>query len=152
PAAKVGSLDPPVFDRPYDKYGIVINDLPPVNGPTETFMGPIDLAPPPEEQTYPNIGDRLAAASLSWARYNEAWNTVKPGAMKNAFGAGDGSVAVDTPEHYLPHHNPFQYYPSWFANVQAGRIRMPAISLKTPRAVRCPTCRSSRRPVRAMST
>jgi phospholipase C len=123
PAAKIGSLDPPVFDRPYDKYGILINDLAPVNGPTETFMGSLDLSPPPEEQTYPNIGDRLAGASLSWAWYNEAWNTVKPWAMKNAFGPGDGSVVVDTPEHYLPHHNPFQYYPSWFSNVEAGRIR-----------------------------
>jgi phospholipase C len=123
PPAKIGSLDPPIFDRPYDKNGIVINDVPPVNGPTETFMGSIDLAPPPEEQTYPNIGDRLKAASLSWAWYNEAWNEVKPWAMKTAFSAGDGSVVVDNPEHYLPHHNPFQYYPSWFSNVQAGNIR-----------------------------
>ena len=123
PPAKIGSLDPPVFDRPYDKYGIMINDVAPVNGPTETFMGSLDLSPPPEEQTYPNIGDRLNAASLSWAWYNEAWNAVKPWAMKNAYGAGDGSVVVDTPEHYLPHHNPFQYYPSWFSNVEAGHIR-----------------------------
>lgn len=123
PAAKIGSFDPPVFDRPYDKYGILINDLPPVNGPTETFMGSLDLSPPPDEQTYPNIGDRLTAASLSWAWYNEAWNAVKPWAMKNAFGVGDGSVVVDNPENYLSHHNPFQYYPSWFSNVQAGRIR-----------------------------
>jgi phospholipase C len=123
PSAKIGSLDPPVFDRPYDKYGILINDLAPVNGPTETFMGSLDLAPPPEEQTYPNIGDGLNAASLSWAWYNEAWNAVKPWAMKTAFGAGDGSIVVDNPEHYLPHHNPFQYYPTWFNNVQAGHIR-----------------------------
>jgi phospholipase C len=123
PAAKIGSLEPPVFDRPYDKYGILINDLAPVNGPTETFMGSLDLSPPPEEQTYPNIGQRLDGASLSWAWYNEAWNRVKPWAMKNAFGAGDGSVVVDTPWAYLSHHNPFQYYPSWFDNVQAGHIR-----------------------------
>ncbi len=121
PPAEIGS--PPVFDRPYDQYGIAINDLPPINGPTETFLGSIDLAPPPEEQSYPNIGDRLNAASLSWAWYNEAWNAVKPWAMKNAYGAGDGSVVVDTPEHYLPHHNPFQYYPSWFSNVAAGHMR-----------------------------
>lgn len=123
PAAKIGSLTPPVFDRPYDKDGILINDVPPVNGPSETFMGSIDLAPPPDEQTYPNIGDRLAAASLSWAWYNEGWNAVKPWALKTAFGAGDGSVVVDTAETYLPHHNPFQYYPSWAQNVKAGRMR-----------------------------
>ena len=64
PPAKTGSLDPPVFDRPYDKNGILINDVAPVNGPTEVFMGPLDLSPPPDEQTYPNIGDRLNAASL----------------------------------------------------------------------------------------
>jgi len=55
PANKIGSLDPPVFDRPYDKSGILINDLAPINGPTETFMGSLDLAPSPDEQTYPNI-------------------------------------------------------------------------------------------------
>jgi phospholipase C len=123
PAAKTGSLDPPVFDKPYDKAGILINDVAPVNGPTETFMGSLDLAPPPEEQTYPNIGDRLDAASLGWAWYNEGWNAVKSWALKTAFGAGDGSVVVDTPGLYLSHHNPFQYYPSWFANVRAGRMR-----------------------------
>ncbi len=123
PPDKVGSLNPPVFDRPYDKSGILINDLPPINGPTETFMGSIDLSPPPDEQTYPTIADRLDAASLPWAWYNEGWNVVKPWALKTAFDAGDGSMVVDTPETYLPHHNPFQYFPSWFANVKAGRMR-----------------------------
>ena len=123
PGGKMGSLNPPVFDRPYDKSGILINDLPPINGPTETFMGSLDLSPRPEEQTYPSIGDRLEAASLSWVWYNEGWNTVKPWALKTAFGPGDGSVVVDTPEGYLPHHNPFQYFPSWSRNVQAGRMR-----------------------------
>ena len=123
PAAKIGSLDPPVFDRPYDKNGILINDVAPLNGPTETYIGPLDLAPPPDEQTYPNIGDRLEGASLGWAWYNEGWNAVKPWALKTAFGPGDGSVVVDTPALYVSHHNPFQYYPSWFANVKAGHIR-----------------------------
>ncbi len=123
PAAVTGSLTPPVFDRPYDKNGVLINDLAPVNGPTEVFMGPLDLSPPPDEQTYPNIGDRLDAASLGWAWYNEGWNAVKPWALKNAFGPGDGSVVVDTPALYVSHHNPFQYYPSWFANVNAGHMR-----------------------------
>ena len=123
PQEKIGSLIPPVFDQPYDGSGILINDLPPVNGPTETFMGSIDLSPPPEEQTFPTIGDRLEAASLSWAWYNEGWNDVKLWALKTAFDAGDGSVVVDTAEGYLPHHNPFQYLPSWSQNVKAGRIR-----------------------------
>ena len=139
PAAKTGSLEPPVFDRPYDKNGIMINDVPPVNGPTEVFMGSIDLAPPPEEQTYPNIGGRLDAASLSWAWYNEGWNAVKPWALKTAFGAGDGSVVVDTPQLYLPHHNPFQYYPSWFANVKAGHMRDAEDFLEDLRADRLPS-------------
>jgi phospholipase C len=123
PKGRIGSLDPPLFDRPYDKAGVLINDVPPVNGPTETFMGPLALAPPPAEQTYSHIGDRLDAAGLSWAWYNEGWNAVKPWALKTAFGAGDGSAVVDAPQLYLPHHNPFQYYPSWFANVRAGRMR-----------------------------
>jgi phospholipase C len=138
PPAKTGNLDPPVFDRPYDKDGILINNVPPVNGPTETFAGSLDLSPPPEEQSYPHIGERLDAISLSWAWYNEAWNTVKPWAMKTAFGAGDGSVVVDTPEHYLPHHNPFQYFPSWFDNVKAGRMRDSADFLEDLRAGKLP--------------
>ncbi len=123
PAQAIGSLAPPLFDRPYDKNGILINDLAPVNGPTETFMWPLDLSPPPDEQTYPNIGDRLAAASLSWAWYNEGFDAVKPWALKTAFDAGDGSIVVDSTAGYLPHHNPFQYYPTWRQNVEAGRIR-----------------------------
>jgi len=123
PKNKVGSATPPVFDRPYDSNGILINDMPPINGPTETFMGDIDLSPPPDEQTYPNIGDRLQAASQTWGWYNEGWDTVKDWALKTAFGPGDGSVVVDNPEGYLPHHNPFQYFPSWAQNVKAGRMR-----------------------------
>jgi len=123
PAAAVGSSNPPRFDRLYDRRGILINDAPPSQGPTETFMGPIDLGPPPEEQTYPNIGDRLTSAGISWAWYNEGWNAVKPWALKTAFGPGDGSVVIDTPEGYVPHHNPFQYFPSWFRNVKAGHVR-----------------------------
>jgi phospholipase C len=138
PKGKIGSLIPPVFDRPYDKDGILINDLPPINGPTETFMGSIDLAPPPEEQTYPTIADRLEAASLSWAWYNEGWTTVKDWALKTAFGSGDGSVVVDTPEGYLPHHNPFQYLPTWSKNVQAGRMRDSADFLEDVRNGKLP--------------
>lgn len=123
PSGQVGSLSPPVFDKHYDKNGILINDVAPINGPTETFLGPIDLAPPVDEQTYPSIGDRLDKATLSWAWYNEGWNEVKPWALKTAFGAGDGSVVVDSPEGYLPHHNPFQYFQSWQQNVRAGHIR-----------------------------
>jgi len=138
PADKVGRLIPPEFDRPYDKHGILINDVPPTYGPTETFMGSIDLCPPPEEQTYPNIGDRLTSAGMSWAWYNEGWNAVKPWALKSAFGAGDGSVVIDTPEGYLPHHNPFQYFPSWFGNVKAGHIRDGDDFLEDLRSVQLP--------------
>lgn len=123
PANKMSSLEPPVFDRPYDQHGVLINDAPPVNGPTETFAASIDLSPPPDEQTFPTIGDRLDAASLSWAWYNEGWNAVKPWATKTAFDAGDGSAVVDTADLYLPHHNPFQYFPTWFGNVKNGRFR-----------------------------
>jgi phospholipase C len=126
PAAHQGSLSPPVFDQSFDKAGILINDLPPINGPTEAIAGWIDkfpIVPPPDEQTYPNIGDRLAAAGSSWAWYNQGWNAVKPWATKTAFGAGDGSAVVDTWAMYIPHHNPFQYFPSWFDNVKAGRMR-----------------------------
>jgi acid phosphatase len=122
-SAAPGTPAPQPPEPPYDARGVMINDLPPINGPTETFMAPLDLSPLPDEQTHPNIGMRLDAAGTSWAWYNEAWNTVKPWALKTAFGPGDGSVVVDTPESYLPHHNPFQYFPSWFDNVRKGHIR-----------------------------
>lgn len=115
--------EPAAFESVYDPSGVLLNDVPPINGPTETFMGPIELCPPPEQQTHPTIGDRLVAARSSWAWYNEGWNAVKPWALKSALGPGDGSIVVDTPQMYVPHHNPFQYFPSWFDNVRAGRLR-----------------------------
>ena len=114
---------PALFDLPYDNHGILINDLPPLNGPTETDMAKLKIAPPPAQQTYPSIGDRLNAAGISWAWYNENWNSVKPWALKTAFGPGDGSAVVDTLDLYVPHHNPFQYYPSWQGNVRGGHMR-----------------------------
>lgn len=117
-----GSLHPPAFGMPYDDHGMLINDLPPLNGPTEPW-GDLRYSPPPADQTYPNIGDRLSAAGISWAWYNEGWNGVKAFAQKTAFGRDSGSAVVDTTRIYVPHHNPFQYYPSWFANARAGRIR-----------------------------
>lgn len=110
-------------DPAYDEHGILINDLPPLNGPTEANLAKLKIAPPVEEQTYPSIADRLNEAKISWAWYNENWNSVKPWALKTAFGAGDGSAVIDTPDLYVPHHNPFQYYPSWQSNVREGHMR-----------------------------
>lgn len=110
-------------DPSYDEFGILINDLPPLNGPTEARFEKLKIAPPPEEQTYPSIGDRLNEAQISWAWYNENWNSVKPWALKTAFGSGDGSAVINTPDFYVPHHNPFQYYPTWNDNVRAGHMR-----------------------------
>ena len=123
PANLRGSFSPPLFDLPYDPHGVLINDLPPLNGPTEADPHALKFSPPPAEQTYPNIGDRLNAAGISWAWYNEGWNAVKPWALKSAFGRDSGSAVVDTNRLYVPHHNPFQFYPSWFDNVRAGHIR-----------------------------
>lgn len=110
-------------DPYYDEFGILINDLPPLNGPTEADYSNLKIAPPPEEQTYASIGDRLNEAKISWAWYNENWNGVKPWALKTAFGPGDGSAVIDTTNLYVPHHNPFQYYPTWGDNVRAGHMR-----------------------------
>jgi phospholipase C len=121
--ARLRSGTPPAFDLPYDRHGILVNDMPPLNGPTEAKYAKLKLAPPPDQQTYPSIGDRLNAAGLSWAWYNENWNRVKPWALKSAFGPGDGSAVIDTPDLYVPHHNPFQYYPTWAANVRGGHMR-----------------------------
>jgi phospholipase C len=127
----------PVSDPPYDSHGVLINDLPPLNGPTEPW-GDLQYSPPPSDQTYPNIGDRLSTAGISWAWYNEGWNLVKPWAMKSAFGRDSGSAVLDTTRIYVPHHNPFQYYPSWFANVRAGHIRDSEDFLADARAGRLP--------------
>ncbi len=45
PPGHTGSLTPPVFDQPYDASGVMINDVAPVNGPTEVFMGPTRSEP-----------------------------------------------------------------------------------------------------------
>lgn len=110
-------------DPPYDQNGILVNDLPPLQGPTETAYSRLKIAPPVADQTYPSIGDRLNEAGISWAWYNENWNSVKPWALKTAFGPGDGSAVIDSMNLYVPHHNPFQYYPSWDGNVRAGHMR-----------------------------
>jgi phospholipase C len=120
-AASPGRFPP--LDLAYDRHGTLVNDAPPVQGPTETFLGPIELCPPPEEQTHPHIGTRLDAAAIPWAWYGEGWAEVKPWALMRARGAADSSVVVDSTENYLPHHNPFQYFPSWFDHVKRGRIR-----------------------------
>ncbi len=138
PASLRGSFDPPIFDMPYDEHGTLINDLPPLIGPTGASIEDLKRSPPPQEQKYPNIGDRLTDAGLSWAWYNEGWNAVKPWALKTAFGRGSGSAVIDTSTLYVPHHNPFQYYPSWFDNVRAGHIRDSEDFLADARSGRLP--------------
>ena len=110
-------------DPPYDAKGILINDLPPLLGPTDADFANLKIAPPPGEQTYPSIADRLNAAGISWAWYNEGWNGVKPWALKDAFGPGDGSAIIDNSNDYVPHRNPFQFYPTWGDNVRSGHMR-----------------------------
>ena len=112
------------FDRPYDHKRIMINDLSPIQGPTGADnLRQLRISPPPQAQTYPNIGERLSAARLDWAWYNENWNRVKPWALKTAFGPGDGSAVIDSGRIYEAHHNPFQYYPGWFDYVKQGHLR-----------------------------
>ncbi|MBU2758722.1 phospholipase C [Acidithiobacillus sulfurivorans] len=116
----------PFYDLPYNHEGVLINDINPVQGPTvvRSDKFPADY-PPPEEQTYANIGDRLQSAGLDWAWYNENWEMVKPWAMKSAFDRGDGSAVIDEihESHYVPHHNPFQYYQRWYDYVRQGHMR-----------------------------
>ena len=111
------------FDLPYDRRGMLINDLPPVQGPKGTDQKALHLSPPPAEQTYDNIGDRLTQAGVSWVWYNENWDIVKKWALKTAFGPGEGSAVIDTGKLYVAHHNPFQYYPRWQHYVKRGHMR-----------------------------
>ena len=121
---KVAGLEHAFFDLPYNHERTLVNDLPPVQGPTNADdVKALEIAPPPEAQTYDNIGDRLDGAKVSWAWYNENWNQVKPWALKTAFGPGDGSAVIDTGQLYVAHHNPFQYYPRWPEYVKAGHLR-----------------------------
>jgi phospholipase C len=118
------SLKNGFFDRPYDHNRVMINDLSPIQGPTGADnLHDWKICPPPAAQTYPNIGDRLNSAQVDWAWYNENWNLVKPWALKNAFGTGDGSGVIDSGRIYEAHHNPFQYYPGWYDYVKQGHIR-----------------------------
>lgn len=121
---KATGLDHQFFELPYDHYGLMVNDLPPTQGPTYADKTrALRLAPPPAAQTYDNIGDRLNGAKVSWAWFNQNWDLVKPWALKNAFGPGDGSAIVDTGTLYESHHNPFQYYPNWPDYVRRGHMR-----------------------------
>lgn len=118
-----GQLLPPLLDRHYDHRGILINDLPPLLGPTEADYKALAIAPPPDEQHFLNIGDLLDHAGLDWAWYAEGWEAVKPWALKTAFGPDDGSAVVQTTLTYCPHHNPFQYFPRWPSYVRGGHMR-----------------------------
>lgn len=118
-----GQLTPPILDKHYDHKGILINDLPPLLGPTETDYNALKIAPPPTEQRFLNVGDLLNQAGYDWAWYAEGWEAVKPWALKNAFGPGDGSAVIQTTLTYCPHHNPFQYFPRWPKYVRNGHIR-----------------------------
>jgi len=113
------------FGLPYNHEKILISDISPVQGPTSgnNVESLLMLSPPPEDQHYDNIGDRLNAAGLDWAWYNENWNLVKPWALKTAYGQNDGSAVLDTEMVYVAHHNPFQYSPRWFDYVRQGHIR-----------------------------
>lgn len=123
PAALRGGLHPFAVDHPYDRHGMLINDLPPLLGPTEANPAALRASPPPAAQHFANIGDRLRAAGVSWAWYNEGWNGVKAWALKAASGPGDGSAVIDSGYLYVPHHNPFQYFPRWFEYVRGGHMR-----------------------------
>ncbi len=121
---KAAGLEHSFFDLPYDHNGILINDLSPTQGPTGANQPhALRLSPPPEFQTYQNIGDLLNVANVDWAWYNENWNQVKPWALKTAFGPDDGSAVIDTGRLYEAHHNPFQYYARWPEYVKKGHIR-----------------------------
>ncbi|WP_291512080.1 alkaline phosphatase family protein [Acidithiobacillus sp.] len=112
------------FDLPYDHRRVLINDLPPIQGPTDAGRAAsLKISPPPAAQDYANIGDLLSGAGLDWAWYNENWHLVKNWALKNAFGPGDGSAIIDSSSIYVAHHNPFQYYPRWPDYVRAGHMR-----------------------------
>jgi len=55
PRGLMGSLTPPVFDMPYGEEGIMINDLPPLSGPTSTDAGQLRaLLPLPNRHTLPS--------------------------------------------------------------------------------------------------
>lgn len=118
-----GHLSPPILDKPYDSAGILINDLPPIQGPTVARYDSLKISPPPMEQSYLNIGDLLDQAGVDWAWYQEGWDQVKPWALKTAHGPGDGSAILENTLTYVPHHNPFQYYPRWKDYVRNGHIR-----------------------------
>lgn len=123
PAALVARGDAPLFDLPYDQHRVLINDVPPLLGPTDADPAALRKSPPPSAQTFANIGDRMNRAGVSWAWYNEGWNDVKPWAMKHAGGPGDGSAIIDSSYVYVAHHNPFQYFPRWFDYVRDGHMR-----------------------------
>lgn len=123
PAHLVARGDAPLFDLPYDRHRMLVNDAPPLLGPTDANPRALAYSPPPGDQQFANIGDRLNDAGASWAWYNEGWDAVKPWAMKHARARDDGSAVVDSSFVYVAHHNPFQYFPRWFDYVRAGHMR-----------------------------
>ncbi len=76
-----------------DKHGNIVSTIQPWYEPHLPNVPDALRAPP---QTFPTIGDRLSAAGITWAWYNEGWDGGNPRVVGNAG--------------YIPHHNPFTYF------------------------------------------
>ncbi len=61
-----------------------------------------------------NIGDLLSAANVSWGWFEGGFDTtiVNPNGTKGCFRDTFSDIVDYAPFDYIPHHEPFQYYPS----------------------------------------
>ncbi len=74
-----------------------------------------------------NVGDLLRAAHVSWGWFEGGFDTsiVNPNGSKGCFRSTYSDIVQYAPYDYIPHHQPFQYYPST-ANPKHARPASPA--------------------------
>lgn len=88
-------------DGPVTPDGYAVNTLQPEGGPHMKGIAPDRLLPP---QTMPTIGERLSAASVSWAWYAGGWAAAEA-----------GHAAKD----FQYHHQPFAYFSAYAPGSEA---------------------------------
>jgi phospholipase C len=96
----------PTLNDPVNACGdFAVNTIQPANPPTST--NPVKL-PPIDDDVYPNIGDRMSDAGISWNWYSGGWDDAESGHPGPLF---------------QYHHQPFNYFAD-YAPGEPGRAHL----------------------------
>jgi phospholipase C len=110
----VKCADPTVMDYPAACGDFAVNTVQPSSPPS----GGGAKIPLIQDDTYPNIGDRMSAAGISWNWYAGGWDK----ALHDAANASTPGYTKQAPL-FQYHHQPFNYFAA-YAPGQPGRAHL----------------------------